>query len=227
MNSGGLLPKIGSFQAEWRRCTVQLNPRQNGRGAGINLESLGRALPLRPPCRGRSPRALFPLLRRQSEPEPDLPRGQHPTQHALCLSPADLPGALGRQQVDIRRDPVQPTLAPHDADKIALLSRSIDSVLPLASSLFLVHIIRTIVFFYTKEGSKRSMPAVSEHPHPMETEIEYPVCHMPSLGQPVQHYLDCPRHDPETCRACRLPRDTSILQRFAKALGAPATELLK
>jgi len=61
------------------------------------------------------------------------------------------------------------------------------------------------------EGREGSMSAASEHPHPMEPEIECPVCHMPSLGQPVQHYLHCPQHEPETCRTCGVPRDTSIL----------------
>jgi hypothetical protein len=37
----------------------------------------------------------------------------------------------------------------------------------------------------------------------METaDIECAVCGMPSLGLPMQHYLSCPRHEPETCRAC-------------------------
>jgi hypothetical protein len=35
--------------------------------------------------------------------------------------------------------------------------------------------------------------------------IECPVCGMPSLDPPMQHYLGCPRHDPETCHACRAP----------------------
>ncbi len=33
-------------------------------------------------------------------------------------------------------------------------------------------------------------------------ELECEVCGMPSLGPPMQHYLNCPRHDPETCHAC-------------------------
>ncbi len=42
--------------------------------------------------------------------------------------------------------------------------------------------------------------------HLMETaEIECQVCHMPSFGQPMQHTLACPRHDPETCHACSAP----------------------
>jgi hypothetical protein len=36
-------------------------------------------------------------------------------------------------------------------------------------------------------------------------EIECPVCHMPSLDLPMQHYLKCARHDPETCHACSAP----------------------
>ena len=41
---------------------------------------------------------------------------------------------------------------------------------------------------------------------PLEpAEIECAVCGMPSLNVPTQHYLDCPRHDSETCHVCSAP----------------------